>query len=333
MVYLSTRFFKCRLGGTPLMELMIAAGKAVPQLMVEHGLAVDRVYTGSFMTSLDMEGLSISIMRADPSILQRLDAETKAPYWPVGVSGDRPPAKIPAPIPRSSSTKIVEPQSQPLKLTEQGRLLELAIVAAANALIQLKDTLNEWDSKVGDGDCGSTMYKGATAVLEDMKNYPLNDAAETVGEIGSTIGKSMGGTSGIIYSILCKAACAQLKTCSHSAITSKQWAEALAAAIAAVTKYGGAKAGYRTLLDALIPALSSLEERLNSGDDPVTAFLTSSGAALDGADSTKTMRAKAGRTLYVSQEIQSSVPDPGAYATASWYSAAAQAIKDKYKNK
>jgi len=40
-----------------LMELMIAAGKAVPQLMVDYGLAVDRVYTGSFMTSLDMEGL------------------------------------------------------------------------------------------------------------------------------------------------------------------------------------------------------------------------------------------------------------------------------------
>jgi len=48
-------------------------------------------------------------------------------------------------------------QSQPLKLTEQGELLELAIVAAANALINLKDTLNEWDSEVGDGDCGSTV--------------------------------------------------------------------------------------------------------------------------------------------------------------------------------
>jgi dihydroxyacetone kinase len=44
------------------MELMIAAGKAVPQLMVEHGLAVDRVYTGSFMTSLDMDGLLLYIM-------------------------------------------------------------------------------------------------------------------------------------------------------------------------------------------------------------------------------------------------------------------------------
>ena len=46
----------CSLGATPIMELMIAAGKAVPQLQLEHGLAVDRVYTGSFMTSLDMAG-------------------------------------------------------------------------------------------------------------------------------------------------------------------------------------------------------------------------------------------------------------------------------------
>lgn len=39
-----------------MMELMIAAGKAVAQLQLEHGLAVERVYTGSFMTSLDMAG-------------------------------------------------------------------------------------------------------------------------------------------------------------------------------------------------------------------------------------------------------------------------------------
>lgn len=47
----------CSLGATPVMELMIAAGKAVPNLQLEHGLAVERVYTGSFMTSLDMAGL------------------------------------------------------------------------------------------------------------------------------------------------------------------------------------------------------------------------------------------------------------------------------------
>lgn len=32
-------------------------------------------------------GFSISVMRADPEILSRLDAPTKAPYWPVGVDG------------------------------------------------------------------------------------------------------------------------------------------------------------------------------------------------------------------------------------------------------
>jgi len=61
----------------------------------DYRLVVDKVYTELFMTSLDMEGLSISIMKTNPSILQRLDAETKAPYWPVGVSGNRPPAKPP----------------------------------------------------------------------------------------------------------------------------------------------------------------------------------------------------------------------------------------------
>ncbi|KAJ7970224.1 Dihydroxyacetone kinase [Quillaja saponaria] len=317
------------LGGTPVMELMIAAGKAVPKLQLEHGLAVDRVYTGSFMTSLDMAGFSISIMKADPSILERLDAATKAPYWPVGVDGNRPPAKIPVPLPPSCSAKSDESLGRPQQLNEQGEILEVVIEAAANAVIDLKDNLNEWDSKVGDGDCGSTMYRGAKAILEDLKNYPLNDAAETVNGIGSSIGRVMGGTSGILYTIFCKAAYAQLKSSSQSAVTSVQWAEALAASIAAVSKYGGASAGYRTLLDALIPASSVLQERLNARDDPSTAFVLSAEAALTGAESTKHMQAQAGRSTYVSGEILSSVPDPGAMAAASWYKAAALAVKHR----
>ncbi|KAJ4851495.1 hypothetical protein Tsubulata_026245 [Turnera subulata] len=316
------------LGATPIMELMIAAGKAVPQLQLEHGLAVDRVYTGSFMTSLDMAGFSLSIMKADQTILQRLDAATKAPGWPVAVDGNRPPAKIPVPVPQSRSTKIDESLSRPLQLTEQGQMLEAAIDAATKAIVDLKDSLNEWDSKVGDGDCGSTMSRGATAIMVDMKKYyPLNDVVETVNEIGSSIRRVMGGTSGIIYHIFCKAAYAQLKANKQSVVTSKQWAEALEAAIAAVSKYGGASAGYRTLLDALIPASAVLQERLNGGDDPFNAFLLSSEAALAGAESTKQMQAQAGRSTYVSADILATVPDPGAMAAASWYRAAALAVK------
>ncbi|KAJ8753722.1 hypothetical protein K2173_026398 [Erythroxylum novogranatense] len=320
------------LGATPAMELMIAAGKAVPQLQLEHGLAVDRVYTGSFMTSLDMAGFSITIMKTDQAILQRLDAVTKAPYWPIGVDGNRPPAKIPVPLPPSRSTKSDESLGRPQHLNEQGQLLEVAIEAAANAIIDIRDSLNDWDSKVGDGDCGSTMYRGAVAVLEDVKKYyPLNDAGETVNEIGSSIRRVMGGTSGIIYNIFCKAAYATLKENSQSAVTAKQWAEAFESSIAAISKYGGASAGDRTLLDALIPASVVLQEKLNAGEDPCSAFLLSSEAACVGAESTKHMQAQAGRSTYVPSEVLASVPDPGAMAAASWYRAAALAIKNKYK--
>ncbi|XP_077236213.1 putative 3,4-dihydroxy-2-butanone kinase isoform X2 [Tasmannia lanceolata] len=318
------------LGGTPIMELMIAARKAVPQLQLEHGLAVDRVYTGSFMTSLDMAGFSISVMKADPAILQLLDAPTKAPYWPVGVGGNHPPAKIPVPVPASRSTRSEEALGPPQELNEQGYILQAAIEAATNEIINFRDSLNEWDSKVGDGDCGSTMFRGARAILEDMrKHYPLNDAAETVNEIGASIRRVMGGTSGVIYDIFCRAAYAKLNRSAPAVITSKQWADALEAAISAVSKYGGAMAGYRTLLDALIPASAVLRERLGAGDNPVTAFILSSEAALSGAESTKHMHPQAGRSTYVSGDVLASVPDPGAMAAAAWYRAAALAVKKR----
>ncbi|PKI71726.1 hypothetical protein CRG98_007859, partial [Punica granatum] len=219
---------------------------------------------------------------------------------------------------------------RPPKLSQHGLVLEAAIEAAANAVINIRDSLNEWDAKAGDGDCGSTMFKGATSILEDLKtHYPLNNAAETVNEIGNSIRRVMGGTSGIIYNILCKAAYARLKARPESAVTAKQWAEALKAAISAVSKYGGAGEGYRTMLDALIPACTVLKERLGAGDDPVTAFVLSSEAALAGAEATKQMQAQAGRASYVSVENLLSVPDPGAMAAASWYRAAALIVKDR----
>ncbi|PUZ37300.1 hypothetical protein GQ55_9G108100 [Panicum hallii var. hallii] len=316
------------LGATPIMELMIAARKAVPELQLEYGIAVDRVYTGTLMTSLDMAGLSITIMKSDENILKRLDAPTKAPAWPVGSEGNRPPAKFPVPVPPSPSMKDDEILAQPQELSKQGCILEAAIEASATEIINLKDSLNEWDSKVGDGDCGTTMYRGATAILEDMKKrYPMNDAAGTINEIGATIRRVMGGTSGILYDILFKAAYASLKQ--SRTVTANEWADALEASVAAVSKYGGASVGYRTMLDALIPASTVMKQRLKAGEDPVTAFIASSEAASAGAESTKQMQAKAGRSSYIAPDLLASIPDPGAMAAAAWYRAAALAVKNK----
>ncbi|WVZ60301.1 hypothetical protein U9M48_010346 [Paspalum notatum var. saurae] len=333
------------LGATPIMELMIATRKAVRELQLEYGVATDRVYTGSFMTSLDMQGFSISIMKSDTTILQCLDASTKAPCWPAGTSGDRQkPAKIAVPAPPSCAMKSDKVLQQSRELTKQGCILEASIEAGAKEIIRIKDSLNEWDGKVGDGDCGTTMYRGAIAILEDMKKcYPMNDAAETVNEIGATVRRVMGGTTGILYDILCKAAYASLKD--TKTVEAKHWANALQASISAISKYGGAREGYRTMLDALIPASRILRERLEAGDDPLDAFIRSSEAALTGAEYTRHMQAQcfvvereqwnmldhsveaAGRSSYIAADKLASAPDPGAMAAAAWYRAAALSLK------
>jgi len=162
-------------------------------------------------------------------------------------------------------------------------------------------------------------------------SYPLNDVAATVNEIGVTLRRVMGGTSGVLYDIFFKAAYAKLKENTSSSISAEIWRAMLDAAVAAVSKYGGAVAGYRTMLDALLPASTSLQERLAAGDDPLTAFIISSEAALAGAEFTKTMQAQAGRSSYVPGDILASVPDPGAKAASTWYRAVVMAVAEYYQ--
>ncbi len=57
-------------------------------------------------------------------------------------------------------------------------------------------------SRVGDGDCGTTLAQGARAIKADCcKRYPLNDAAATMNAVAESVGHSMGGSSGALYQI------------------------------------------------------------------------------------------------------------------------------------
>ena len=71
------------LGGTPLMELYIVA-KAVRNYLNDHlNASVIRFYTGSFMTSLEMQGCMVTCMKITSELqLSRLDMQTCAPAWP-----------------------------------------------------------------------------------------------------------------------------------------------------------------------------------------------------------------------------------------------------------
>lgn len=84
----------------------------------------------------------------------------------------------------------------------------------------------------------------------------------------------------------------------NAAGTAAGWAGALAAATDAVTKYGGAGKGSRTMLDALIPASEVLAAKV-AGSGGVPALKEATAAADAGAVSTGSMVALAGRSTYI----------------------------------
>lgn len=66
------------LGGTPLMELYILCGEAM-SVLEENGVRVYRTFVGNFMTSIEMAGCSISLMKLDDELKTLLDAPCDTP--------------------------------------------------------------------------------------------------------------------------------------------------------------------------------------------------------------------------------------------------------------
>ena len=68
------------LGGTPLMELYILTND-VNALLREKGVNPVRWYVGNYMTSLEMSGCSVSLLRLDDEMKAYLDAPAHTAAW------------------------------------------------------------------------------------------------------------------------------------------------------------------------------------------------------------------------------------------------------------
>ena len=66
------------MGGTPLIELYIMYSE-VQQLLQKAGIPVARSLVGNYITSLDMAGCSVTLLRADDEILRLWDAPVNTP--------------------------------------------------------------------------------------------------------------------------------------------------------------------------------------------------------------------------------------------------------------
>jgi len=307
------------LGSCTGIELSIATRAAIKLLEgPTYGLSVARVFVGAFMTALDMAGLSVSLLKLTPHALTLLDAPTTAAPWPrTSTLGRDCVAPAPA-LPEIGAGSVgggaqLEPAAQ--------KALGAAIAAGAQAVIDAEKKLTAWDEISGDGDCGTTLEAGARAVLEDAPAYALGSPANVARAVAVSLERSMGGSSGALYSIMLNALAVTLAPA--PSITPPVAAAAFHAGVSAISKYGGATAGYRTMLDALIPAAEAM--RAASGGSMLAMLQAGAAAAASGAEATKAMHASAGRASYVPFEKMKDVPDPGAMAVAIWLGAAVAA--------
>ena len=67
-------------GATPLMELFVV-NNHVADVLKEKNVTVYKTFVGEFMTSLEMEGFSISILKLDDELKKLLDAKADTPAF------------------------------------------------------------------------------------------------------------------------------------------------------------------------------------------------------------------------------------------------------------
>jgi len=306
------------LGATTEMELAILARHAA-SFLERSQFIVERIYAGTFLSSLDMAGISISLLGVDDERLRWLDAPTSALAWPN------------APKQRSGITKVqITPKfsaqqtcsgSQDVQ-TETGRATGRAIIAACDALIAAETELTEMDRIVGDGDLGTSMKRAASAVKNALDTYPADDVAATLKALGHTLRHVLGGSSGPLYGVLFLRAGNVLESTGWTEIS--DWARAIEEGSRAISELGGAKPGDRTMMDALHPFAAVLRAAAPNTSCR-EALLAAVQAAQRGAESTAQMMPRLGRSSYLGDRVLGH-PDPGAMALAIWVRAVSEAL-------
>ena len=304
------------LGATTEMELAIVARHTLSFLAARE-FTVERIYAGTFLSSLDMAGISISLLALDDERLRWIDAATTAPAWPNVTR--QPPRLADAHIAAPAGAKVGSPGAAQ---TEVGRKTQQAMNAACNALLAAEDELTELDRVTGDGDLGISMARAARAVQSAMASYPVDDSAAALQALGHTLRLELGGSSGPLYGVLFLR-CASVLARTH-AIGLAQWSEALSQGCQALSELGGAKPGDRTMLDALDPFVKTLQQEVDVKSTQ-EALLAAVAAAEHGADATAHMKPALGRSSYLGERVLG-YPDPGAKAISVCLRAACQAL-------
>ena len=324
-------------GSTPLMELFVL-NTAVRRALDGHGISVHRTFVGNYMTSIDMLGASITLMKMTDHLQSLLDAPADANAF-----------KVTGAVPATSFCDVIPPEdtvlspdhlstASPETAVLEGERLSLGNIVhmvdrMGSCIIENEVAFCELDSHAGDGDFGMSVAKGfrqLRAEWDEIIQHHTMCIGDFLCGCSLVIMKYCGGASGPIWGSAFRSAgiCAGDKT----ELSLSEFACLMQAAVIGIQKTGersfgrGAVVGDKTLIDALVPCVDSLRDSADRGVDVRTALRVGALAAVEGAKSTELIVARMGRAGTVG-ERSIGYPDAGAFALGTIFSDIARSIE------
>jgi dihydroxyacetone kinase len=291
------------LGATPIMELYILYGEIVKRLEAKGiGVAFNRV--GNLFTSLEMMGVTLTLMKLD----EELESCLKAPCRSVGitVAGETAFAGNYQGYEAGGAPATAAVATGGDKTSATSRTFKGAVIALNDAGEVVRDLiatinanrayLSEIDGLIGDGDHGINMSKGFTGcgIRLDALGNAANELPIAFEQLSQALMDDIGGSMGPLYGSFFLGFVKTLEP--YAQMDAALFGDALAAAVAKVQSMGDARVGDKTLIDAMVPALDAYRDALANGAGFSDALAAMSAAAQAGRDSTKNLQARIGRS-------------------------------------
>lgn len=289
------------LGSTTITELAIAYRK-VKKLLDRDGIKVHDTDLNSYCTSQEMGGFSITLFKLDDELKGYYDMPCYCPFY---AKGELTGAGIE--VQEESTSSIAEEpefdendiEAAKIVRSKEGVLTELSASDARNMLIYIADKiiakkpyLTEIDSAIGDGDHGIGMAGGMQKAKKKLLKMEAEENAYAVFEAaGKAMLLSMGGASGVIFGSLYLAGAKGMEP--KGALGAEDLAGMERKSLAAIQERGKAKAGDKTMVDALVPAVEAMEGNCQEG--LLEMLKAAEAAAAQGVEDTKKYQAKFGR--------------------------------------
>lgn len=198
------------LGSTTSIEMGILVSDAIKCLKSKN-IAVLRVYSGLFMTSLEMAGFSISLLKVTPEILPALDLKVGASAWSFDFCHDEwlNSDNMRTIDDNLDQDSVSDWQYVPMT-TSAGKIMAKIVAKACVALVENEELITNYDKIAGDGgfllptlDCGTTLARGAKAILDQISQtssvFPFDSPSLCLSKISLFLEHNMGGSSGALF--------------------------------------------------------------------------------------------------------------------------------------